>query len=104
MSINELTEKIYSLSTNYNEYAELNENINNVNNFEKLKLTRERYIRYINGINIWYIDELNIDAGYIKDLIVLFLKETEKLNKFEKKYIEMMEKIDFELKKLIDIL
>lgn len=108
--MDQLTESINSLNTEYSEYTELKDNVNlKLAGYEELKLTRERYIRYIEHIEIWNIDELNINAWYIKDLIVNFVKDTTKLSKsdgtsFLVKYLKIMKKIDRELKKIIDII
>jgi len=108
--MDELTESINSLNTEYSEYTELKDNVNlKLAGYEELKLTRERYIRYIKHIKIWEIEDLNIDAWYIKDLIVNFIKETTMLIKsdgtsFLIKYLKMMKKIDRELKGMVDII
>lgn len=107
-NMDELTESINSLNTEYSEYTELKDNVNlKLAGYTELKLTRERYLRYLDGIKIWDIDELNIDAWYIKDLIVNFVKETKMISKSESfliKYLKMMKKIDRELKKVVDII
>lgn len=105
----QLTEKINSLNTEYDECAELNENVNlKFAGFYELKLTRERYIRYLNRITVWEIEDLNMDMWYLRDLIVKFVKETNNMKKtdmtFLKKYLKMMKKIDRELKNMVDII
>ena len=84
---------------------------NNVNlklaGYTELKLTRESYQRYIEGITISDIDELNIDAWYMRDLIDNFVKETTCIKNdkvFLIKYLKMMKQIHSELKKVVDII
>lgn len=104
----QLTESINLLNTDYSEYDELKDNVNlKLAGYTELKLTRERYQRYLEHITIWEIDELNIDAWYLRDLIVIFVKETKVIIKSEEfliKYLKMMKKIDRELKKVVDII
>lgn len=104
----QLTESINSLNTDYSEYDELKDNVNlKLAGYQELKLTRERYQRYLEHITIWDIDELNIHAWYLRDLIVIFVKETKLIIKSEEfliKYLKMMKKIDRELKKVVDII
>jgi len=104
----QLTESINSLNTDYSEYDELKDNVNlKLAGYTELKLTRERYQRYLEHITIWDIDELNIDAWYIRDLILIFVKETTCIKNdkvFLIKYLKMMKKIDCELKKVVDII
>lgn len=107
MSIDELAERLDLVSTNYDEYSELKDNVNlKLAGYSELKLTRERYIRYLDGIKIWKIEEdLNIDGLYIKELIVDFVKETSTVSKsqvFLTKYLKIMKRIDRELKKVVD--
>lgn len=108
--LEELTGKIVEMSTEYCEYDELDENVNlKIAGFEDLILTCERYERYLDGIKIWKIEELNIDACYIKDLITEFINEICK-NKIKMRHdnvwllkcLKMMKKIDKNLKILID--
>ena len=108
--LEELTGKIVEMSTEYCEYDELDENVNlKIAGFEDLILTFERYERYLDGIKVWKIEELNIDACYIKDLITEFINEICK-NKIKMRHnnvwllkcLKMMKKIDKNLKILID--
>jgi len=105
MSVDELIEQINSLNTEYCEYTELENNVNlKLHNYKEIELTRERYKRYLKHIKIWNIEELNINAWYIKDLIVEFINGTNNINETNKsKYLKIMKKIDFELKKIVDI-
>jgi UV damage endonuclease UvdE len=107
-NMEQLTKSISSLNTDYSEYEELKDNVNlKLAGYTELKLTRERYQRYLEGITIWDIDELNIDAWYIRDLIRIFVKETKviiKSQEFLIKYLKMMKKIDRELKKVVDLI
>jgi UV damage endonuclease UvdE len=106
-NMEQLTKSINSLNTEYSEYTELKDNVNlKLAGYTELKLTRERYQRYLEHITIWDIDELNIDAWYIRDLIVIFVKETICIKKdktFLIKYLKMMKRIDRELKTKVDI-
>ena len=106
--MDQLTESINSLNTDYSEYTELKDNVNLQSaGYTELRLTRERYLRYLEHIKIWHIEELNIDVWYIKDLIVNFIKETKtiiKTNSCLITYLKMMKQIDCELKKIVDII
>lgn len=97
-----LTEKINKLNTDYDECAELNENVNlKFAGFYELKLTRERYIRYLNGITVWELDDT--DMWYLRDLILKFVKETNNMKKTDMTlYLKMMKRIDRELKNMVD--
>lgn len=116
-NMEQLTESINSLNIkrlksldfdiDYAEYSELKDNVNlKLAGYTELKRTRERYQRYLEGITIWDIDELNIEAWYLRDLIVIFVKETTCIKNdkvFLIKYLKMMKRIDSELKKVVDI-
>jgi len=106
--MDQLTESIKALNTEYSEYTELKDNVNlQLAGYTELKLTKERYTRYLEHIKIWDIKELNIDAWHIKDLIVNFIEETKTVIKTELfliKYLKMMKQIDSELKKVVDII
>jgi len=101
----QLTESVNSLNTEYDEYTELKDNVNlKLAGYEELKLTRERYIRYLNGITIWIVKD--IDALYIRDMIVKFIQETTMILKskpFLMKYLKIMKKIDNKLIYIADI-
>lgn len=98
--ISDICDQISEIKINYDECQELFDYIEKqIFNKTELKNTQKRYLRYLEGIDIWVIDGVSYE--YIYENIITFLNMYE-ANCGTKELVHLMRIIDMQLKGMLE--
>jgi hypothetical protein len=98
ITMDDLCELLVNTKLDFDECNELMEFIDmKIISIKEIKKTKERYLRYLKGIDIWEVE--GVSYKYIRDNIIDFLNICD--NDFVQK-LKLMKRIDMQIKNMLD--
>lgn len=98
MTMDDLCDQFININLEFDECKELMKYIEmNFISIKEIKKSKERYLRYLKGIDIWEVE--GVSYKYIRDNIIDFL------NVNDDDYVQrltLMKKIDMQIKIMLD--